>query len=107
MPVFGRRPGRPNPLPFDTVHRSPDVRSPSVPTAGEPASVSKSDARSIGFPTPLHPGLATGFPAAVPLRPRCPANRTPLPESKLGLPASRLRRFSASFTLTRLPVPSL
>ena len=31
MPVFGRRPGCPNSLPFDTVHRSPDARSLVVP----------------------------------------------------------------------------
>ena len=107
MPVFGRRLGRPNPLPFDTVHRSPDARSLSVTSTGEPVSVPEMGARSVGYPTPLHPGLATGFPAAMPPRPRCPANRTPLPESKPGLPASRLRRFSTSFTLTRSPVPSL
>jgi len=78
-----------------------------VASAGEPASVSESNARSIGYPIPLHPGLATGCPAAVPPRPRCPANRTPLSESKLGLSASRPRCLSTSFTLTRLPVSSL
>jgi len=107
MPFFGRRLGRPNPLPFDIVHRSPDARSHSSSSAGEPASVSELDARSIGYPTSSHPGLTTGSPAVMPPRPRDPANRSPLPESRLGLPASRLRRLSASFTLTRLPVSSL
>jgi hypothetical protein len=49
----------------------------------------ESDVRSVGYPTPSHPGLAAGFPAAVPPQPRGPANRTPLPESKPGLSANR------------------
>jgi hypothetical protein len=106
MPVFGRRPGCPDPLPFDTVHRSPDVRGHCGPRVGEPTFVSQLSARSVGCPTPLRSGVAPGFPAAVPPRRRCPANRTPLPESRPGLPASRLRRLSTPFTLTRFPVPS-
>lgn len=106
MPVFGRRPGCPDPLPFDTVHRSPDVRGHCGPRIGEPISVSQPSTRSIGYPTSSCSGVAPGSPVAVPPRPRCPANRTPLPESRPGLPASRLRRLSTPFTLTRLPVPS-
>jgi hypothetical protein len=106
MPVFGRRPGCPDPLPFDTVHRSPDVRGHCNSRVGEPTVVSQTSARFVGCPTPLRSGVAAGFPTAVPPRPRCPANRTPLPESRPGLPASRLRRLSTPFTLTRFPVPS-
>jgi hypothetical protein len=106
MPVFGRRPGCPDPLPFDTVHRLPDVRGHCRSRVGEPTSVSQLSARSVGYPTPLRPGVAPGSPEAVPPRPRCPANRTPLPESRPGLPASRLRLLSTPFTLTRFPVPS-
>ena len=61
MPVFGRRPGCPDPLPFDTVHRSPDVCSPR-PAAGEPASVSESNTRSARLPGPVASDGAAGSP---------------------------------------------
>jgi hypothetical protein len=107
MPVFGRRLGRPNPLPFDTDRRSPDVRShtdPKLRRTGARVDVDRPVAPAARCS--FRSGHASGSPVAVPPRPRCPANRTPLPESKPGLPASRLRCPSTPFTLTRLPVPS-
>jgi len=62
MPVFGRRPGRPDPLPFDTVHRSPGVRSPSEPAVGEPTPRPESSARSAGYPAPSRSWPCRRFP---------------------------------------------
>jgi hypothetical protein len=88
--------------PFSAVGPVARTRCRSTPFTGRPVSAAprflrsanrppspESDARSVGYPTPSHPGLAAGFPAAVPPQPRCPANRTPLPESKPGLSANR------------------
>ncbi len=101
MPVFGRRLGRPNPLPFDTVHRLPGVRSPSVPSAGEPASVSELDTRSAGYPAPLHPWPCPRFPGGC----AAPTPSVGKPTSVAGvearLSANRLRCPSTPFTLTR------
>jgi len=108
MPVFGRRSGRPNPLPFDTVHRSPDARG--LAESHHRRTGHGLDAEhpvSSATRRPSRSGRAAGCPVAVPLRPRRPANRTPLPESEPGLSASRPRRPSTPFTLTRFPVPSM
>lgn len=60
--------------------------------------------RAPGLPATrlrLAPGLATGFPAAVPPQRRPPANRPPSLESEPGLSANRPRCPSTPFTLTR------
>ncbi len=106
MPVFGRRPGHPSSLPFDTVHQSPGVRSLSVSSAGEPTSVSELETRSAGYPAPLPPGVAAGCPAAVSPQRLLSANRHASLESRLGLSANRLRCLSTPFTLARKTVPS-
>jgi len=102
MPVFGRPPGRPSPLPFDTIHRSPGVRSRSEAVCRRTDTPFQSGAP--GLPATrlrLAPGLATGFPAAVPPQRRPPANRPPSLESEPGLSANRPRCPSTPFTLTR------
>jgi hypothetical protein len=66
----------------------------------------RSEARSAGCPAPLPLDSPTGCPMTMPPRLRRPVARPPSPGARPGLPVARPRCLSASFTLTRFPVPS-